>query len=74
MLHLKPAPMDYPYPHPDFLQLVFQAEAGEQMQSDGKPQDEWVISSSFRALDDVQALSVSSIDRALLQAALEQRQ
>ena len=70
--HENPAPPDYAYPHPDFLQLVFQAEAAEQ-KATKEPQDEWVVDSQFRALAEVETLPVSSLDLAFLQAALKER-
>ena len=70
--HENPAPPDYAYPHPDFLQLVFLAEAAEQ-KGTKEPQDEWVVDSQFPTLAEVETLPVSSLDLAFLQAALKQR-
>ena len=39
--HLVPPPDDYPYPHPDFLQLVFRGHASK------PPRDDWQDSDGY---------------------------
>ena len=68
--HLRETPAGYEYPHPDFLWLVFCAQAGEQMAQPGV--DDWEAEVFFRPADDVADLGLSSGDHAFLQAALRQ--
>lgn len=59
-------PSGYRYPYPDFLQLVYRAEAGrhspEAMEADG-----YELGAGFRTLNDVQRLTLSQGEIALLQ-------
>ncbi len=59
-------PSGYRYPYPDFLQLVYRAEAGrhspEAMEADG-----YELGAGFRSLNDVHRLTLSQGEIALLQ-------
>jgi ADP-ribose pyrophosphatase YjhB (NUDIX family) len=56
--HLNPKPPGYKYPHPDFLQLIYTAEA-DQLIPDAKQADDYEIEANFRLLDEVKALELS---------------
>lgn len=55
--HLAPRPVDYVYPYPDLLQLVYWARAGEFMPWHRK-QGEYEVESGFRPIDQVIALGL----------------
>jgi 8-oxo-dGTP pyrophosphatase MutT (NUDIX family) len=67
--HLSPKPDDYVYPHPDFIQLIYLAEAKEQQQNN-KIYDQWVADSHFYPLAEAMARLQSKSQRLLLQAAI----
>jgi len=58
-------PDGYPYPYPDFLQLIYQAEAGR-FDSGSKVVDGYELEAGFRARSAVKRLSLSSGEKALL--------
>ncbi len=68
--HLAPRPAGYLYPHPDFLHLIFLAEA-EIHRPDFELQDEWVVHSEFRPAATALEMVSWEGQRVLLQAALE---
>lgn len=70
--HLTPRPADYPYPYPDFLQLLFVAEAGEQVAE--AQQDEYELSAVFRPFNEALDLPLAREQAALLKAALRVRE
>jgi 8-oxo-dGTP pyrophosphatase MutT (NUDIX family) len=72
MRHLTPRPEGYPYLYPDFLQLVYAAEADrpapELLVDDGYDADP-----GFRPLAEVGRLALSACERVFLAAALRRR-
>lgn len=70
--HLKPKPEGYPYPHPDFFQLVFLAQADAPCEH-RKIQGDWEQDSGFRPVGDTDDLSLSASDELYLQVAMERR-
>lgn len=71
--HLAPRPAGYRYPHPDFLHLIFLAEA-EKYRPDFELQDEWVVRSQFQPAATALKMVTWEGQRVLLQAALEARE
>jgi len=67
--HLGPKPSGYLYPYPDFLQVVYVAQAGED-RPDGKVHDDYVSRSLFYPLTDIQTLLLCRSDRLYVAAAL----
>jgi 8-oxo-dGTP pyrophosphatase MutT (NUDIX family) len=70
--HLGPKPDGYAYPYPDFLQLVFVAQAGE-FRPDHMVEDPFVQRSEMMRVADVVALLLSPGERVYLTVALEGR-
>lgn len=70
--HLSPKPVDYPYPHPDFLQLIFVAQAGEYIPN-AKTEGEYELETGFRTIAEAQALPLPVSQRALLRCGLKSR-
>ncbi len=68
--HLSPKPDDYPYPHPDFLQLVFIAEA-DTYHPELMEEDEWVEESDFYPIDKARELLNSKSQCFLLDEAIK---
>ncbi|MGE5265060.1 MAG: NUDIX hydrolase [Acidobacteriota bacterium] len=66
--HLAPRPVDYVYPYPDMLQLVYWARAGEFMPWHRK-QGEYEVVSGFRPIDHVIALGLPVSQQIFLSAA-----
>jgi 8-oxo-dGTP pyrophosphatase MutT (NUDIX family) len=70
--HLSSKPAEYAYPHPDFLQVIFRAEAGERvpeaMQAGG-----WELGSEFQPVTAVRMLRITDGERLFLEAALQSR-
>ncbi len=67
--HLGPKPSGYLYPYPDFLQVVYVAQAGED-RPDGKVHDDYVSRGAFVPLADIQTLPLCSSDRLYVAVAL----
>ena len=70
--HLNPAPPDYRYPYPDFIQLVYMAEAAEVNDSAPSVHDD-EEPYKFRPITEIQALDLSPSQLLFLQAALRAR-
>lgn len=70
--HLTPRPDDYPYPYPDFVHLLFVAEAAEQVAE--AQAGEYEVSSAFCPVDQAFALPLTHEQATLLDAALEARE
>ena len=70
--HLDPKQPDYPYPHPDFFQLVHVAKATRHSPHT-RLDDGYEIGSEFVLLTDVHRLSLTPIERVYLDAALRIR-
>ncbi|MBT3342630.1 MAG: NUDIX domain-containing protein [Gemmatimonadetes bacterium] len=71
--HLKEAPPDYPYPYPDFLQLIYVSEAGEHFPERQETASEWEADAAFREVGGTLALQLDPINRAFLQQATRPR-
>jgi 8-oxo-dGTP pyrophosphatase MutT (NUDIX family) len=67
--HLNPAPDGYRYPHPDFLQIIYTAAAGEHLPDQQEQDSEWEAGSSFLSLHEALLLDLDPINRAFLEAA-----
>lgn len=70
--HLSPKPPGHQYPHPDFVQVTYVAEAVEFVPAAMLP-DDWVISSEFSPIREVLDLELGAIQRTYLGAALRLR-
>lgn len=70
--HLTPKPPDYPYPYPDFLQIVCLAEAVDFIPEARIP-DEYVEESFFQPLDQIDSLTLTPSERLFLDAAIRMR-
>jgi ADP-ribose pyrophosphatase YjhB (NUDIX family) len=70
--HLSSVPPDHPYPHPDFLQVVFAAHAGE-YRPEAKEVDGHELEAIFRPVADVKTLNLPSGEFVFLQAAINIR-
>ncbi len=70
--HLSPKPLGYAYPYPDFVQLVYVAEAGEFV-SDVRDPDDYEIEAVFRPVAEVEGLALSRAERLFLDMALKRR-
>jgi ADP-ribose pyrophosphatase YjhB (NUDIX family) len=68
--HLTPMPEAYPYPYPDFLQVVYAATA-EAYHADQREVDGYELDARFLPLVEVRALPLSPIQRMLLDAAVQ---
>src|SRR5262249_27849643 len=68
--HLSPKPPDYKYPHPDFLQPVYLAEAGEFVPDSLSSE---YAEHGFRPVAEAQAQPLSASERLYLQHTLERR-
>ncbi|MGE5141036.1 MAG: NUDIX domain-containing protein, partial [Rudaea sp.] len=69
--HLEPRPPAYRYPYPDFIQLVFVAEASRFFGVSRV--DPEVLTSDFYPVDEMERLGLPATQLALFHAALEER-
>ena len=67
--HLSAKPPGHPYPHPDFVQVIYMAEAGGYIPTAKLP-DDYEIDAAFRSLGAVQALTLTPSERLYMSAAL----
>ena len=70
--HLSAKPPDHPYPHPDFVQVIYIAEAGDYIPTAKLP-DDYEIDADFRSLVAVQALALTPSEHFYMSAALAQQ-
>jgi ADP-ribose pyrophosphatase YjhB (NUDIX family) len=70
--HLSPKPPDYPYPYPDFMQIVYMARAAAYL-PDARVVDDYEIEPGFRPPALVHALALTPSERLYLTTALEYR-
>src|SRR5262245_60092140 len=70
--HLTPKPPGYRYPFPDFVQLVYAAEA-EHATPDAPIEDEWVVESSLVTVEAVRTLGIRPGELRFLDRALRRR-
>jgi 8-oxo-dGTP diphosphatase len=71
--HIGPCPPGYPYPYPDFAQIIFLAEATS-FDPNGRIPDEWVAESGFYATEEaLRLVAPRPSERLLLEAALARR-
>jgi 8-oxo-dGTP pyrophosphatase MutT (NUDIX family) len=67
--HLNPGPPGYPYPHPDFVWLIYRAQADRWM-PESKLTGDYVVEATFCPVDEVRALPLSRSEQLYLDAAL----
>ncbi len=67
--HLSPMPPGHPYPHPDFVQVVYMAQAGA-YDPDARVADDHELGSGFRPLAAVRALALTAHEQLYLATAL----
>ena len=67
--HLTPRPEGYAYPYPDFVQLVYAAEA-ERNTPDAPIVDEWVVASGFVGVDEARGMGIEPGQLRFLEEAL----
>src|SRR5262249_14865641 len=70
--HLAPKPPDYRYPHPDFVQLVYRAEAAG-FSPAARHGDDYERECAFRPIEEVRTLDLAPAERLYLDAALAAR-
>lgn len=70
--HLGPRPPDFPHLYPDFLQVVYTAEA-EKYVPVAKEEDGYELSSAFCPLTHAPRLEIGPGERAFLETALQNR-
>lgn len=70
--HLAPKPEGYVFPHPDFLQVVYMAQA-ETYCPDAKLPDDYEIETTYLPLAAVHSLPLTDSEQVYLAAALERR-
>ncbi|MCZ6679465.1 MAG: NUDIX domain-containing protein [Candidatus Poribacteria bacterium] len=66
--HLNPKPPGYKYPHPDFIQLIYTAQA-DQFMPEARRSGDYEIESDFHSVDAVKVFNLSSGQRLYLNAA-----
>jgi len=71
--HLAPKPANYTYPHPDFLQIIYVAQADRYI-SEGKVPGEYELETYFRPIDEVRMLPLELSQLILLNEAVKLRQ
>lgn len=71
--HLTPKPPSYPYPYPDFVQVVYMADVAECV-PDTRLGDGYEIDSVFRSIAEVRRLTLPATQRLFLNAALRVRE
>jgi 8-oxo-dGTP pyrophosphatase MutT (NUDIX family) len=67
--HFTPKPLEYSYPYPDFLQIIYVAEAFR-YNSAARQTNGYELSAEFRPLQEVQSLNLDASEQALLLRAL----
>ncbi len=70
--HLAPKPNGYIYPHPDFVQLVYAAHAGEFV-PEAQQFGEYELETGFQSIVEAQRLNLTASQRLFLEAALKAR-
>jgi ADP-ribose pyrophosphatase YjhB (NUDIX family) len=65
-----PVPEEYPYPHPDFLQLVYLTNPDE-FHADREIEDEWVVRCEMLPIRSLDRRPISRPQRLLLAQAIE---
>jgi 8-oxo-dGTP pyrophosphatase MutT (NUDIX family) len=67
--HLAPKPADYPYPHPDFLQLIF-VTCANTYKPDAHTAGEYELETGFHPIAKAHALPLPTSQHALLRCGL----
>jgi 8-oxo-dGTP pyrophosphatase MutT (NUDIX family) len=70
--HLSPKPEGYPYPHPDFFQVVYMATATDFKRS-ARLTDDYELEADFLPVAEVQALDLPRCQRLYLAEAVKTR-
>lgn len=68
--HLNPQPPDYPYPYPDFLQVVYAARADTYVVG-ARRTDDYELDASFHPISEAQVMNLTPGERLYLDAALK---
>jgi 8-oxo-dGTP pyrophosphatase MutT (NUDIX family) len=63
--HLGPRPVEYPYPYPDFLQVVYRSEAASFL-PEARQTGLWELEAAFRPAAEVESLALSARERVYL--------
>ena len=63
--HLKPKPPQYKYPHPDFLQLIYTAQA-HTFNQDAKCTDDYEIEATFYPQNEIDTLDIPTFQKTYL--------
>jgi len=71
--HLVPKPPNYTYPYPDFIWLIYVAQADKYI-PEAKVPGEWELETGFRPIDEVRRLPLEQGQLMLLDVAIERRQ
>jgi len=71
--HETPKPIEYPYPYPDFIRVIYAAEADQFTAGTADP-DGYEQESGFRPVDDVRAMALRNGQHVYLEQALGMRQ
>jgi 8-oxo-dGTP pyrophosphatase MutT (NUDIX family) len=70
--HLTPVPAAYAYPYPDFVHVMYVAEA-DVFLPEAKLEDDFELESAFRMLAEVQSLPLTAGEKFFLEAAVKLR-
>jgi ADP-ribose pyrophosphatase YjhB (NUDIX family) len=70
--HLTPKPPGYAYPYPEFVQLVYAAEA-ERSTPDAPIVDEWVVESAMVPVEEARGMGIGRGELLFLEEALRRR-
>jgi 8-oxo-dGTP pyrophosphatase MutT (NUDIX family) len=70
--HLAPKPLDYAYPYPDFVWLIYAADAGE-YRPDARMLDDYEEEANFRPFNEVQTFGLTQAEHLYLDAARKRR-
>lgn len=64
--HLGPRPLDYSYPYPDFVQIVYRVDPGQHIPDAGIV-DDFVKSVGFQSVDEIPSSQLPAHERPFLQ-------
>jgi 8-oxo-dGTP pyrophosphatase MutT (NUDIX family) len=69
--HLTPRPIDYPYPYPDFLQMIYSARP-ERYSAEARRTDGYELSATLVPIAGLDQFPLATSERMFLQVALSQ--
>ncbi|MGA1195329.1 MAG: hypothetical protein ACO36I_02385 [Candidatus Latescibacterota bacterium] len=67
---LTPKPQEYPYPYPDFIQLIYTAQAVDFI-TQAKNADDYEIEATFYPVDTIDSLEIPKFQHLYLNEALK---